>query len=154
MIYMEKIEMQINNDISPNKYLIILIFSFLMTIFFLCWTVTYYIQVKDYIKVNATIIDIWFEEECDMDRNCNRENYIKVKYNFDNETYIKNIKVFFKFNKKINNNNNTTIRINPTQPNEIKNQYYSRLSLIILIFCTVFTLVIWKAYNIRKKGLN
>ncbi len=146
-------KIKINNNISPRTYLIISIFALLMLICAFIVTAKYYIAIKDYIKINATIIESGYRytgltsEESEI-------NYIKVKYEYKNNEYTKELRItdFLISYPKVGSNR--TILINPNNPEEVDNHYMRIMCSIASILLLIFTLFIFNAYRIRRKQIN
>ena len=109
-------------------------------------------DIKDYVKVNATIIESGYRyigpssEESKID-------YIKVKYEYKNNEYIKELRVnVLLIYPKVGSNR--TILINPNNPEEVDNHYIRVLCLIASVLLFIFNLFVFNAYRIRKKQVS
>lgn len=140
-----------NNNISPKTYLVISIFALVMFICSFTVTIKYYITVKDYVKINATIIEsgyrytgLSFEES--------KINYIKVKYEYENKEYNKELRITDFLIKYPKVGKNRTILINPNNPGEVDNHYMRITCLIASVLLLIFTLFIFNAYRIKRQN--
>ena len=145
--------MKINNNISPKTYLIISIIALLMFICTFIVTAKYYIAIKDYIKINATIIESGYRyigptsEQSEI-------HYIKVKYEYKNNEYIKELRITDVLIKYPKVGSNRTILINPNNPKEVDNHYMRIACSIASILLFIFTLFVFNAYRIKKKQIS
>ncbi len=147
---MKKIKTEINNNISPKIYLIIFIFALLMFICTFIVTAKYYITIKDYIKINATIIESGYRYTGPTSEE-SKINYIKVKYEYKNNEYIKELRITDFLIKYPNVGSNRTILINPNNPGEVDNHYMRMICSIASVLLLIFTLFVFNAYRIKKR---
>ncbi len=150
---MKKIKTEINNNISPRTYLIISIFALLMFIGTFIVTAKYYIAIKDYIKINATITESGYRYTGPTSEE-SKINYIKVKYEYKNNEYNKELRITYFLIKYPKVGSNLTILINPNNPEEVDNHYMRITCSIASVLLLIFTLFIFNAYRIRKKQVN
>ena len=147
---MKKIKTEINNNISPKIYLIIFIFALLMFICTFIVTAKYYITIKDYIKIIATIIESGYRYTGPTSEE-SKINYIKVKYEYKNNEYIKELRITDFLIKYPNVGSNRTILINPNNPGEVDNHYMRMICSIASVLLLIFTLFVFNAYRIKKR---
>lgn len=144
---------KINNNICQRTYLIISIVALLMFICTFIVTVKYYIAIKDYIKINATIIESGYRYTGSTSSE-SKINYIKVKYEYKNNEYIKELRITDFLIKYPKVGSNRTILINPNNLGEVDNHYMRIACSIALVLLLIFTLFIFNAYRVRKKLVN
>jgi len=144
MIKMGK--MKVNENVSTKTFLWLMIFSMLLLILFVGYTISDYVKTKDYIKLDAVIVYVGIEYVHESDSNY---SYVEYKYEYEGQTYTNKQRIFFKFNKKTGDIEQ--IHINPNNPNEVKDSYMTTINPIIS--CVMFIIMIFmiKAYNIRRK---
>ena len=80
---MNKIKIEIDNNISSKTCLIIFILAFLAFVCCFIVTIKYYIKIKDYVKINATITESGYRYTGPTSEQ-SRIDYIKVKYEYKN----------------------------------------------------------------------
>lgn len=148
---MKKTKIEINNNITPRTYLIISILALLIFICSFVATAKYYLAIKDYVKINATIIDSGYRYTGSSSEQ-SKINYIEVKYEYKNKEYTKELRItdFLIKYPKVGSNRN--ILINPNNPGEVDNHYMRIACLIASILSLIFTLFIFNAYRIRKQN--
>ena len=140
-------KMQVNNNLNPKIFLILYIFSFVLLVIFGGFTITNFIRTKDYVKVEARIVDVGYNLHYESD---SYSNYIKLEYEYDNNNYNNEQRVVFRINKKIGNK--ITIYVNPINPVEVRDNYLTKLSVVISVFIIIFNLFCINAYRIRKNN--
>lgn len=140
-------KLQVNNNLNPKTFLILYIFSLLLFVIFGGFTITNFIKTKDYVKVEATIIEVGYHRHYDSD---SYSDYIKLQYEYDNNNYNNEQRIAFRANKKVGNK--TTIYVNPLNPAEVRDNYLTRLNIVISSIIIIFNLFCIKAYRIRKNG--
>ena len=148
---MKKIKIEINNSINSKTYLIISIFALLMFICSFTVTLKYYITIKDYVKINSTIIESG-HRYTGSTSDQSKINYIKVKYEYKNKEYNKELRITDFLIKYPKVGSNRTILINPNNPQEIDNHYMRIACSIASILLLIFTLFIFNAYRIKKQN--
>ena len=141
-------KLQVNNTLNPKVFLILYIFSFILLVVFGGFTITNFIKTKDYVKIEATITEVGYHHHYDSD---SYSDYIKLEYQYDNNNYNNEQRVAFRGNKKVGNK--TTIYVNPLNPIEVRDNYLTRINIVISIVIIVFNLFCIKAYLIRKKEM-
>lgn len=141
-------KLQVNNTLNPKVFLILYIFSFILLVVFGGFTITNFIKTKDYVKIEATITEVGYHHYYDPD---SYSDYIKLEYQYDNNNYNNEQRVAFRGNKKVGNK--TTIYVNPLNPIEVRDNYLTRINIVISIVIIVFNLFCIKAYLIRKKEM-
>ena len=113
-------------------------------------TAKYYITIKDYIKINATIIESGYRYTGPTSEE-SKINYIKVKYEYKNNEYIKELRITDFLIKYPNVGSNRTILINPNNPGEVDNHYMRMICSIASVLLLIFTLFVFNAYRIKKR---
>ncbi|MCX4255193.1 MAG: hypothetical protein OSJ63_08045 [Bacilli bacterium] len=150
---MKRIKSEINNNISPKTYLVIAMFALVMFICSFAVTIKYYIAIKDYVKINATIIESGYRYTGPSSEE-SKINYIKVKYEYKNKEYNKELRITDFLIKYPKVGNNRTILINPNNPEEVDNHYMRIACSIASVLLLIFTLFIFNAYRIKNKTIN
>ncbi len=140
-------KLQVNNNLNPKTFLILYIFSLLLFVIFGGFTITNFIKTKDYVKVEATIIEVAYHYHYDSN---SYSDYIKLEYEYDNNNYNNEQRIAFRANKKVGNK--TTIYVNPLNPAEVRDNYLTRLNIVISSIIIIFNLFCIKAYRMRKEG--
>lgn len=139
-------KLQVNNNLNPKIFLILYIFSFIVFVVFCGFTITNFIITKNYVKLEATITEVGYRHYYDSD---GYSNYIKLEYEYHNNNYNNEQRVAFRANKKVGNK--TTIYVNPLNPIEVRDNYLTKLNIVISIVIIIFNLFCIKAYRTRKK---
>lgn len=139
-------KMQVNNNITPKIFLILCIFSCILFFIFGASTIINFIKTKDYVKVEATIIQVGYHHHYDSASN---SDYIKLEYRYGNNKYNNEQRVSFRGNKKVGTK--TAIYVNPLNPIEVRDNYLTKLNIVITIVIIIFNLFCIKAYKIRKE---
>jgi len=139
-------KLQINNNLNPKFFLILYIFSFILLVIFGGFTITNFIKTKEYVKVQATITEVGYHHHLGYD---SYSDYIKLEYQYDDNKYNNEQRVAFRGNKKVGEKIN--IYVNPSNPIEARDNYLTRINIIISIVIIIFNLFCIKAYRIRKK---
>lgn len=139
---------KINTKISPSIWIMAIIVSLIMSLIFGTYTISNFIKTKDYIKTYAIITDVNYHYESSSDGGSLIEN-IKVKYTFNDLEYSNIQRVtfrnFYKIGKKVK------IYVNPNNPQIVRDNYLTKLSIFIFIVSFVFNMFATKAYlTIRK----
>ena len=135
------IKMQVNKNINPQVFLVLIFFSLILFAIFFGSLVKMLIATKDYVKTTAEINYIG--------RTKDSYNYVTVSYKYNNEEYTTNQIVLLKHTKKIGNK--YKIYINPENPNETRDNrpfYINILMSIFLLFMHISMIIL---YVLRKK---
>ena len=144
-------KIQINENISSKSFFMIAMFSLFLFVVILGYTVGNLIKTRDYVKVKATIQDTITEcsHSSSDDKQCT--TFLKLEYQYDEISYYTEQRVIFGFSifgSKIN------IYVNPENPEEVRDNYNTRLSIflsLILLFSCYMTA---KCYWIKKHQEN
>ena len=126
-------KLQVNENVSSNLFLILIFFSLLLLIIFGRNFMLTFINTRDYIKVDATITDVSYDFT--YEDGGNTYNYVKLKYVYNNNTYENKQRVAFRFNKKVGNR--IEIYVNPSNANEVRNNFDFRISIVMSVFALV-----------------
>lgn len=141
-------KIKVNKDISPKTFLIITIFAFLLFLSCFSYSIFYFFKTKDYIKLDAVIVDVGYEYSNYGSENESRIYYMQVGYEYNNKNYINKQRVNFRFNK--NKGDVVKIYVNPNNPEEIKDTYNTNIFIFLSILTLVLTIALAKGYKIRK----
>ena len=141
-------KLQVNNNINPKTFLLLYIISFILLVIFGTYTITNFIKTKDYVKIEATITEVGYHQHYESD---SYSNYIQLEYQYNNNYYKNEQRVAFRGNKKVGNK--TTIYINPLNPIEVRDNYLTKLNIVIGIVIIIFNVFCIKAYKTRKREM-
>ena len=140
-------KLQVNEKVSSKVFLILIFFSLLLLIIFGKSFISTFINTKDYVKVDATITDVSYE--ITYEDGSNTYNYVKLKYVYNNNTYENKQRVTFRFNKKVGNK--IKIYVNPSNANEVRNNFNFRINIVMSVFALVIHIFMIKFYMVRRK---
>ena len=141
-------KLQINEKVSSKVFLILIFFSLLLLIIFGKNFISTFLNTKDYIKVDATITDVSYD--ITYEDGGNTYSYVKLKYEYNNNTYENKQRVAFRFDKKVGNK--VKIYINPSDANEVRDNFNYRLSIILSLVMLVIHIFMIKFYVVRRKN--
>ena len=141
-------KLQINEKVSSKVFLILIFFSLLLLIIFGRSFISTFINTKDYVKVDATITDVSYD--ITYEDGGNTYSYVKLKYEYNNNTYENKQRVAFRFDKKVGNK--VKIYINPSDANEVRDNFNYRLSIILSLVMLVIHIFMIKFYVVRRKN--
>ena len=141
-------KLQVNNNINPKTFLILYIISFILLVIFGTYTITNFIKTKDYVKIEATITEVGYHQHYESD---SYSNYIQLEYQYNNNYYKNEQRVAFRGNKKVGNK--TTIYINQLNPIEVRDNYLTKLNIVIGIVIIIFNVFCIMAYKTRKREM-
>ena len=99
-------------------------------------------------KIEATITEVGYHQHYESD---SYSNYIQLEYQYNNNYYKNEQRVAFRGNKKVGNK--TTIYINPLNPIEVRDNYLTKLNIVIGIVIIIFNVFCIKAYKTRKREM-
>lgn len=141
--------MVVNRNINKNVFLLLIVFALGIFTFFTYNLVKFIITTKDYVKVEAEVVDIVNHYAYSPDGD-SIYHYVKLKYEYKGQIYEqeKRIGVFLvypKIGKKMK------IKINPNNALEIKDTYMRNFLILVSSFSLLFTILLTKAYFIRRK---
>ena len=143
----EKGKIEVNYNISPKIFLLLFIFSLIMFLIFATMWINIINKVKNYDKVNATIVDVGYHIDYETVKP-QYYNYIKFNYTYNGNEYTSEQKAAFRLNKQ--EGKNVVVYVNPNNPNEMVNTYLKNIYFIISIFLLIMTIFLIKLYTIRK----
>ena len=142
-------KLQVNNSLELKIFLILYIISFILFVVFCGFKITIFIKTKDYVKIEAKISEVGYHQHYESD---SYSDYIKFEYKYDNNNYTNEQRVAFRGNKKVGNK--TTIYVNPSNPVEVRDNYLTRLNIVISIVIIIFNVFCIKAYRARKRKMS
>lgn len=143
----------INNNISPNTFLILIIFSFILFLVCFLQVANTFVSTKDYVKVYAQ------KSKLTNVYNYRTESYdhfVEFNYSYNGNNYTSKEKVLlpFLFNTNNHHKNSTKIYINPENPSKIRNNYTIKVVGSAGLVAILFHVFCIKAYKVRKNVSN
>ena len=142
-------KMEVDKNIKPWIFLILMLFSFLFFIMFSIDVVSIYIDTKDYVKVEATVIDIGYEHVPNITEGDSVDHYAVLQYEYNGKTYhCQKLLHMIMFYPKINSK--TKIYIDPNVPTNFRNTWQIGNDILGAVLGLVFTIAMIKCY-IEKK---
>lgn len=136
------LKLKTNHSISTKTYLICGLCSLLVCLLLSSYCVYKYVKTKNFVKVEATITE---NETSDK----SSHNSINIDYKYKNINYTNQLKVIFKFNKKVGKT--VKIHLNPANPYELRDAYVMYLLPISAGLTGIFSIFCIKVILTRKK---
>ncbi|MDD5827010.1 MAG: hypothetical protein PUD25_04505 [Bacilli bacterium] len=140
-------KMQISEDISAKNFLMIAFFSLFMFFLVFGWSINNFVQTKNYVKVKSIIIDV----DCTCGEYSECTHYAKLEYQYDGKSYYTEQTLFLGpaiLGSKI------SIYVNPENPEEVRDNYNTRIMMVLSLFYLFICCVIFKCYWIKKRQEN
>lgn len=141
--------MEVDEKISPKKYLLMVLFSFILFIIFLGEMLDLFYKAKDFVRVDANVVGLEYRSDDTQDGGTTNYQNLILTYNYDNKEYSGEYRIFSKSSKK--RKDSIKIYINPNDPSEIRNDYMISLTAILSVFGILAHIFCIKAYLVRRK---
>lgn len=136
------IKLKIKRRITNKTFMICGLCSLLVCLLLSSYCVYKYVKTKNFVKVEATIIENENSEK-------SPHNSINIDYKYKNVNYTNQLKVIFKFNKKVGKT--VQIHLNPANPYELRDAYVMYLLPITAGLIGVYSIFCLKVILTRKK---
>lgn len=136
------IKFKINHHITTKTFMICGLCSLLACLLLSSYCIYKYVKTKNFVKVEAIITEPTNNEK-------SSHNFINIDYKYKNVNYTNQLKVIFKFNKKVGKT--VKIHLNPTNPYELRNAYVMYLLPISACLAGIYSIFCLKIFLTRKK---
>ena len=150
---MMKIKMgkvQVNQNLNPIIFLVLMIFSLLLFLMFSINLVSTYIETKDYVKVDSVVTSIGHKHVPNTNEVDSVYHYAELEYVYNGRTYHCNKTLHMAmFYPKINSK--MRIYIDPDVPTRFRDTWIIGVDIVACSISLIFALVMIKCYQIRKK---
>lgn len=144
-------KIQINENINSKTFLVIAFISLFMFFLVFGWSINNFVQTKNYVKVKAIIIDTITECRHGSSDNKQCTKFAKLEYQYDGKSYYTEQRLFFGtaiMGSKI------SIYVNSENPEEVRDNYNTRLMMLLSLMMLFICCVIFKCYWIKKRQEN
>ena len=142
-------EIQVNKNLNPKIIIILIIASFLMFLFFSISIISIFVGTKDYIKVNATVIDVGHDKVPSSGRET-ISYYANLEYEYGGKKY-QHKQTLYMFISYPEINSKVNIYIDPQSPSNVRNTSIIPIEVIVILISLIFNIAMIKIYLKLKK---
>jgi len=136
---------KINSNLSTKEFLSIFLVAFLATIFVNGWVIKEFIEIRNYEKTEAVIINTYTTPSTRR----MEKHYIKVEYDYLGKTYTNQLRAFKFEPRKVGDK--ITVIINPNDNSQLVEYYYRYFKMFAGIILAIISIFCFKVYRISKK---
>jgi len=134
---------------TPDLFLKLAIFTIVSFVIFINFIITGLLKTKDYVKVEATIVELNYvvsEEQYES-----KLDHIKIEYKYNNQKYEQPHRVLLRFNKKVGDI--IKISVDPKDPNQIKDIYVLVMEFVfasVMLLLSILLIKVYKKHRVKK----